>query len=114
MVFLVNKNDSLLQVSEFEAYTKKVLKATGSDSVRFFTTIRDMLNYFWEADQNIKNTPMSFGEFESTAQRIAGLLGKEEASRFFKAMHGALPLKTIQYMGVMVKFFELAENYEIP
>jgi hypothetical protein len=110
----MNRNNSLLQLSEFEACTKKALKATGSDSVRFFTTIRDILNYFWEADQNIKNTPMTFREFEVTAQRIAGLLGKEEASRFFKMMYEALPLKTIQYIGVMIKFFELVENYEIP
>jgi hypothetical protein len=103
-----------LQLAEFEACTKKALKATGSDSARFFTTIRDILNYFWAADQNIKNTPMVFNEVEATAQRIAGLLGKEEASRLFKAMYGVLPLKTIQYLGVMVKFFELVENIEIP
>jgi hypothetical protein len=109
----MNKNESLLQLAEFEAHAKKTLKATGSDSVRFFTTIRDILHYFWEADQTIKNTPMTFREFEAIAQKIAGLLGKEEAAKVFKAMYGALPLKTIQYMGVLVKFFELAENYEI-
>jgi hypothetical protein len=109
----MNKNNSLLQLSEFETYTKKSLKIVGSDSVRFFTTIRDILNYFWEADQAIKKTPMTFKEFETTAQKIAGILGKEEASRFFKAVYEALPTKTLQYMGIMVKFFELVENYEI-
>jgi hypothetical protein len=106
----MNKNNNLLQLSEFEIYTKKALKITGSDSIRFFTTIRDILNYFWEADQTIKNTPMTFKEFETTAQKVAGILGKEEASRFFKAMYEALPTKTIQYLGIMVKFFELVEN----
>jgi hypothetical protein len=106
-------NNSLLQLSEFEIYTKKALKIVGSDSIRFFTTIRDILNYFWEADQTLKDTPMTFKEFETTAQKIAGILGKEEASRFFKTMYETLPSKTIQYMGIMVKFFKLVENYEI-
>jgi hypothetical protein len=109
----MNKNSGLLQLSEFEIYTKKALKITCSDSVQFFTTIRDKMHYFWEADQTIKNTPMTFKEFETAAQKIAGILGKEEASRFFKSMYEALPTKTIQYMGIMVKFFELVENYEI-
>jgi hypothetical protein len=29
-------------------------------------------------------------------------------------MYEALPLKTVQYIGVMIKFFEPVENYEIP
>jgi hypothetical protein len=109
----MNKNNSLLQLSEFEIYTKKTLKIVGSDSARFFTTIRDIVNYFWEADQTLKDTPMTFKEFETNAQKIAGILGKEEASRFFKAMYEALPTKTLQYMGIKVKFFEIVENYEI-
>jgi hypothetical protein len=80
----MNKNDSLLQPSEFEACTKKTLKTAGSGSVRFFTTIRDILNYFWEAGQNIKNTTVTFREFESAAQRIAGAFGEKRSIKIFQ------------------------------
>jgi hypothetical protein len=107
-----NKNN-LMDCAEFEAYTRKTIKALGSDSIRFFTTIHDIVDYFLEADAVVKKAPMPFKEFETTARKIAEFLGKEESARFFKSVYGTLPTKTIEYLGVMVRFFELVENYTI-
>jgi hypothetical protein len=74
---------SLLQLSKFEIYTRKTFKVTGFDSIRFFTTIRDILNYFWEDDQTLKDTPLTFGEFETTAQKIVGVLGERRSVKVF-------------------------------
>jgi hypothetical protein len=99
--------------TEFEAYTQKTIEALGSESIRFFTTIGDIVEYFLNADTVVKKTPLSFKEFETTARNVAEFLGKEEAARFFKSMYGTLPTRTIEYLGVMVRLFELVENYEI-
>ena len=53
-------------------------------------------------------------EFEVIGKKIADFLGKEESARFFKAIHETIPQKVIQYLGLLIKLFEKAENYEIP
>jgi hypothetical protein len=102
-----------MDCAEFDAYTRKTVEALGSDSIRFFTTIHDIVEYFLKADTVVQKAPMPFKEFETTARNVAEFLGKEEAARFFKSMYGTLPTKTIEYLGVMVRLFELVENYEI-
>jgi hypothetical protein len=99
--------------AEFEACTRKTIKALGTDSIRFFTTIHDIMEYFLEADAVAGKAPLSLKEFEAMARRVAEFLGKEDAARFFKSMYETLPVKTLEYLGIMVRFFELAENYEI-
>jgi hypothetical protein len=107
------KSNNPLNAVEFEHITRKVAKQLGPDSIRFFTTIGDIVEYFLNADTVVKKTPMPFKEFETTARNVAGFLGREEAARFFKSMYGTLPTRTIEYLGVMARLFELVENYEI-
>jgi hypothetical protein len=108
-----NNTANLMDCDEFEACTRTIIQSLGADSIRFFTTIHDIVAYFLEADKVAGKAPLSLHEFEATARTVAEFLGKENAARFFKSMYETLPIKTIAYLGIMVKFFELAENYEI-
>jgi hypothetical protein len=91
---------------EFEAHTKKLVDTLGNDISGFFNVIHDTFEYFVESDAVIEKTQISLEEFKIMTKRITGVLGKEEAVRFFKAIYDALPKETITYFGVMVKVFE--------
>jgi hypothetical protein len=91
---------------EFEDYTKKIIDVLGDDISDFFTVIRDTFEYFMESDAVIEKTQISLGEFEAMIEKIIGVLGKEEAALFFKAVYDTMPKKTITCPGVMVKVFE--------
>jgi hypothetical protein len=91
---------------EFEVYTQKIVDILGNDISGFFTLIYDTFEYFMESDEIIEKTQTSLDEFEIMTKEITRVLGKEESTRFFKAVYDALPKKTITYLGVMVKVFE--------
>lgn len=99
---------------EFDTLTRKVIQAVGSESIKFFTTVHDMGAFFLEADNAFKKCPLSMKEFETTGKKIADFLGEEESARFFKEIYEMIPQKVIQYLGLLIKLFEKAENYEIP
>jgi hypothetical protein len=95
---------------EFEAYTQKIVDVLGDDISGFFTLIHDVFEYFEKSDAIIEKTQTSLEEFEVMTEEIIGVLGKEEATRFFKAVYNALPKKTTTYLGVMIKVFEKMFN----
>ena len=99
---------------EFKDALQQAIQALGSDSIRFFTTIHDMEAFFLEADKAFKKCPLTMKEFEAIGKKIADFLGEEESARFFKAIYETIPQKVIQYLGLLIKLFEKAENYEIP
>jgi hypothetical protein len=99
---------------EFEKSLQKTIQALGSDSIRFFTTIHDMEAFFLDAETAFKKCPLNMKEFEAIGKKIADFLGEEESARFFKAIYETIPQKVIQYLGLLIKLFEKAENYEIP
>jgi hypothetical protein len=108
-----NNTANLIDCDEFEHYTRKAVQALGPDSIRFFTVIHDLEEFFLKADTVFKTCPMKFTELEDTGKKIAAFLGEEESARFFKSIYSTIPKKTLHFLGIMVKFFELAENYEI-
>jgi hypothetical protein len=91
---------------EFEAHTRKIVGALGDDISGFFTIIHDTFEHFTVSDNMIEKTQISLEEFEVMIRKITKILGKEESTRFFKAIYDALPKGTITYLGVMVKVFE--------
>jgi hypothetical protein len=102
-----------MNAQEFETLTRKTIQALGSDSIKFFTTIHDMEAFFLEADKTFKKCPLNMKEFEAIGEKIADFLGEDESARFFKAVYETIPQKVIQYLGLLIKLFEKAENYEI-
>ena len=103
-----------LNAAEFESTTRKSIRVIESDSIKFFTTIHDMTAFFMEAEKAFKKCPLTMQEFEVVGKKIADFLGEEESARFFKAIYETIPQKVIQYLGLLIKLFEKAENYEIP
>jgi hypothetical protein len=91
---------------EFEIYTQKIVGALGDGISGFFTVIRNTFEYFVESDGVIEKTEISLEEFEIMVEKITKVLGKEGSIKYFKAIYGALPKKTVTYFGVMVKVFE--------
>jgi hypothetical protein len=100
------ENINPMDEKEFEAHTKKLVDTLGDDVSGFFNVIHDTFEYFVKSDAVIEKTQISLKEFEIMTKRITGVLGKEEAARYFKAIYDALPKETITYFGVMVKVFE--------
>jgi hypothetical protein len=103
-----------MEYIEFEKSLQKTVQTLGSDSIRFFTTIHDMEAFFLEAETAFKKCPLDMKEFEAIGKRIADFLGEEESTRFFKTIYETIPQKVLHYLGLLVKLFEKAENYEIP
>jgi hypothetical protein len=99
-------NINPMNEKEFEVHIKKIVDTLGDDISGFFTVIRDTFEYFTVSDSVIEKTQISLEEFEAMTREIIKILGKEESVRFFKAVYDALPKKTIQYLGVVVKIFE--------
>jgi hypothetical protein len=106
-------NSDRMDCAEFENLTRKVIKQLGSDSIRFFTTIHDMEAFFLAAETTFRKCPLTMKEFEEIGKNIAGFLGEEESARFFKAIYETIPQTVIHYLGLLIKLFEKAENYEI-
>lgn len=99
---------------EFEKVLKKVIQALGSDSIKFFTTIHDMEAFFLEAEIAFKKCPLTMKELETIGKKIADFLGEDDSARFFQAIYDTIPQKVLNYLGLLIKLFERAENYEIP
>jgi hypothetical protein len=89
---------------------KTIAAELGEDAIRFFTTIHDMEQFFTIADKTFARCPLTLKTFEQTAQQITAVLGAETAARFFKSIFDTLPKKTVCYLGVMVKLFELWDD----
>jgi hypothetical protein len=100
---------SPMNEKEFEAHTRKIVDDLGDDILVFLTVIRDTFEYSTVSD-SYEKTQISLEEFEVMARKITNILGKEESVRFFKAVYDALPKKTIEYLGVIVKVFERMFN----
>jgi hypothetical protein len=102
-----SKNIKPMDEKEFEVCTRKIINALGDDISGFFTVIHNTFQYFVDSDAVIEKTYISLEEFDVLIKKITGVLGKEESVRFFKAVYDAMPKKTVTYLGVMVKVFEL-------
>jgi hypothetical protein len=98
-----------MDCEEFTKQTKTIAAELGENAIRFFTTIHDMEQFFLIADTTFARCPLTLKAFEQTAQQITTVLGTETAARFFKSIFDTLPKKTVCYLGVMVKLFELWE-----
>jgi hypothetical protein len=92
---------------EFTACTQTIAADLGEAAIRFLTTIHDMEQFFLIADKTFARCPLTLEGFEQTAQNITTVLGAETAARFFKSIYDTLPKKTVCYLGIMVKLFEL-------
>jgi hypothetical protein len=94
----------------FEAQVRYITEAFGDRAVRFFTAIGNMTEFFQQADQALEASPITFREFERTAERIVTLVGMDEAAQLFQAIFDAVPKKTVRYLGLLVKVFERREG----